>query len=573
MLELASKFRYALRWIVRGAALLAIAGAVFASVLPYLIEDLTVRDGLIRSLSEWSGGDVTIRGPLRLASFTSLSVEADGVNFAATPRLAPIVRMRAKKVTAILRVPSLLRGRIEFKKIAADEPNIVVSRRAAPSKLGVIGLETASEAVAFADLSRFERIELKDCSFFAAEGEHRVYSRFGAEWISVNRNPNTSLFTLDLRDQGFEAFFRGDISRAGETALGSFKLKVPQEHPAAGRIAAAIAPWEQGHSISLAGDLTWSGTRATLDGAAIAFGDHNAKGSLALGVRHDRALMEGTLAYDRLEWMPSENAGAGSGLGMEPLRALFFARPGYERSADLDMRISAERFRAGPYEAGPLALALTSRPGAFSIDIAELALFGGKISGRLDYDSARPTLLTLNANGTRLNSQSLSGAFGWPITVSGPVTLRLALGIPFKEKPLAREIKAVTGSFGIAFPSGGTLDGEVSSRLSAAFERQNLPWGFSSGSLPFTEAAIDGALAPGAVVLNIDAESSGSRIGGLLHIALPGNEVSGTLTVSPDDAAEETPGAAPLSNPASVVLSGTIAALNFSASGKPSLSN
>jgi len=573
MLELASKFRYALSWIVRGAALLAIAGAVFASAIPYLIEDKNVRDGLIRSLSEWSGGAVTIRGPLHLASFTTLSVEAKDVTFAATPRLSPIVRMRAKSVTAILRVPSLLLGRIEFKKIVADEPRIVAGRGAAPSKLDVFGLETASEAIALADVSRFERIELKDCRFFSADGEHRPYSRFGAQWISVTRSQTASLFTLQLRDQGFEAFFRGNISRAGETALGSFKLKVPPDHPAARRITAAIAPWEQGHSISIAGDLTWSGARATLDGAAIGFGDHSAKGSLAYGIRHGRALMEGTLAYDSLEWMPSEEAGAGSGLGMEPLRALIFARAGDERSADLDMRISAERFRAGPYEAGPLALALTSRPGAFSIDIAELALFGGKISGRLDYDSTRPTALTLNANGTRLNSQPLAAALGWPFTVSGPVRIRLALEIPFKDEPLVQEIKAATGTFGIVFPSGGTLDGDLSSRLSAAFERQNLPWGVSSSSFPFAEATIDGALAPAGVALSINSASSGSRIGGSIHIALPGNEVSGTLTLKPDDATEEALGAAALPNPASVVLSGTVAALNISAFGKPSLSN
>ena len=58
--------------------------------------------------------------------------------------------------------------------------------------------------------------------------------------------------------------------------------------------------------------------------------------------------------------------------------------------------------------------------------------------------------------------------------MSGPLTLRLALEIPFKEEPLAQEIKAATGSFGIVFPAGGTLDGDVLSRLSAAFERQNL---------------------------------------------------------------------------------------------------
>ncbi len=574
MYELASKFRYALRWIARGAALLAITGAVFASALPFLLEDGTVRDRLIRSLSEWSGGAVTVRGSIHLASFTELSVEAGGVTFAATPRLSPIARIQAKSVTAILRVPALLRGRIEFKKIVVDQPRFVLHRRESPSKLRLIGIETASEAVAFADLSRFEKIELKDCSFFTAEGERRAYSRFGAELIGVIRSPDGSMFKLQLKDHGFEAFFRGNISRAAETALGSVSLKVPPEHPAAARIVAAIAPWEQGHSITLAGDLAWSGARATLDGAVIAFGDHSAKGSLAFGVRHGRALMEGTLAYDRLEWSPSpEEAGAETGRGMDPLQALAFGRPGYEPSADLDMRISAEHFRTGPSEAGPLALALTSRAGAFSIDIAELALFGGKISGRLDYDSAHPTVLALDANGTRLNAQPLTDALGWPFSISGPVSLHLALKIPFKDQPLAQEMMAAAGSFGIVFPVGGTLDGDVFSGLSAAFERQNLPWGSSSSSFAFTKATIDGALAPAGVALNIDGESSGSRIAGSLHITRPGSEVSGTLTLHPDDPAEETQGAAALPNPASVVLSGTVAALNFSASSKPSLSN
>ncbi|MFZ0569017.1 MAG: hypothetical protein WA384_14770 [Rhodomicrobium sp.] len=574
MYELTSKFRYALRWTARVAALLAFTGVVFVSALPFLVEDRAVHDALIRSLSEWSGGAVTVGGPLQLASFTSLSVEADGVTFAATPRLSPVVRIQAKSVTAILKVPALLRGRIEFKKMVVEQPHFVLGRHPARSKPDFVGLETASQAFAFADLSRFDRIELKDCSFFTPQGEHRPYLLFGAELISITRSPDGSLYNLHVRDRGFDAFFRGNIGGSGETADGSLNLKVSPEHPAAGRIAAAIAPWEEGNSISLAGDLAWAGTRATLDGATIAFGDHSAKGSLAFGVRHGRALMEGTLAYDRLEWMPSaEEAGAGSGRGMEPLKTLILARPGYQPGADLDMRISAEHFRTGPYEAGPLALSLTSRPGAFSVDVAELALFGGKISGRLDYDSAHPAVLTLNASGTRLDSQSMTSALGWPFTMSGPLTLRLALEIPFKEEPLAQEIKAATGSFGIVFPAGGTLDGDVLSRLSAAFERQNLSWGLSSSSFPFTEAAIDGTLMPAGVTLKINGESSGSRIAGSLHVTLPGSEVSGTLTLNPDDPADASQGAAALPNPASVVFSGTVAALNFSASGKPSLSN
>ena len=84
------------------------------------------------------------------------------------------------------------------------------------------------------------------------------------------------------------------------------------------------------------------------------------------------------------------------------------------------MRISAEHFRAGTYEAGPLALALTSRPDLLSIDIAELAIFGGKIAGRLDYDPRHPNTLSVNANGSHLDLEALAGAAAWPIAVERP---------------------------------------------------------------------------------------------------------------------------------------------------------
>ncbi len=115
MYELAPKLRYVLRWLIRGAACLALFAAIFALALPLLVEDRTVRDGLVHSLSQWSGGPVTVHGALRIESFTSLSIEADGVSFTATPRLSPIDRIDAKSVTAVLKVQSLVWGRIEFK--------------------------------------------------------------------------------------------------------------------------------------------------------------------------------------------------------------------------------------------------------------------------------------------------------------------------------------------------------------------------------------------------------------------------------------------------------------------------
>ena len=102
-------------------------------------------------------------------------------------------------------------------------------------------------------------------------------------------------------------------------------------------------------------------------------------------------------------------------------------------------------------------------------------------------------------------------------------------------------MKAATGSFGIVFPAGGTLDGGVSKRLSEAFAQGQVPWGLYSGSFPFTAATIDGTIKPGTVALMLDGEAVGSRIGGSLHIAVPSGQVSGTLVMRPDEGTGEMP--------------------------------
>ena len=302
MYELAPKFRYALKWLLRGAAGLGVIAAVFATALPYLVEVRKVRDGLVTNLSQWSGGPVSIHGPLRMKSFASLSIEAEGVSFSATPRLSPIDRIEAKSVTATLKVPSLLRGRVEFKKVSVAAPRFVLARRAVSSAPDLnSGLETFGAAVAFAGQSRFDRLELQDCTFHAAKGERRAYSRLSAGTITVIRSPGAPVFALYLRDQGLDAAFHGTLSQPGNRAIGAIRLDVPREHPAAERVVAAVAPWEKGHGISVAGDLTWAGGRLSLDGATIGFDGRGAKGSLTFATLHGRALTEGTLAYDTLE--------------------------------------------------------------------------------------------------------------------------------------------------------------------------------------------------------------------------------------------------------------------------------
>ena len=453
------------------------------------------------------------------------------------------------------------------------------------------GLETARAAVAFANLSRFEQLDLYGASFFIPEGPRRPYRRFNAERISLGKaaprqalhpagaraGTAAGLFTLYLKDRGFEAYFRGNMNPAEETARGVLSLKVPASHPASEKITAAIAPWEKGHGVQLAGDLSWTGARASLDGTSVSFDDHGAKGSLAVAVRRGRALLEGTLAYDRLDWgQPLQSSAESDAKLFEPVRALISTLSDKERSLDLDMRISAEQFRNGVDEAGPLALALTFRPDRLSVDVAELALFGGKITGRLDYNPAGPAALTLDASGTRLNASALASALGWPLSVNGPVTVRLALEIPFETSAPAPAAKAVQGNFSIAFPAGGSLDGDLSRQIGAAFD-QDAFWGLGSSAIAFTSASVEGTAKPGEVTLMINGESAQARLAGKVRVALPGNAVSGALSFQkapdPDGAppAESTSGDGPAEG--KITLSGTLASLNFWSPGKPHLSN
>ena len=560
-----------------------LAAAALAALVPVLIEGHAVRETLVRGLSAWSGGPVRIDGPLRVASFASLSIEAKDVHFAATPRLSPIGGVRAKSVIATATLRSLFRGKLEFKTILVESPRFVFKRGTTQFKLPSSGLETASLALALAERSPFRRLKLRDCLFVSADGENRAYRRFRAAEINLDKRavakgskaPLTSIY---LRDNGFEASFRGTLDGANETALGAFRLTVPANHPAAEKITASIAPWERGQSISVSGDLSWTGARASLDAAQISFGDRGAKGSLAVAIRHGRALLEGTLAYDNLEWTQADHDGGRTGgTLLDSLRTLTFTSGEAGRNLDLDMRISAKRFLAGSYEAGPLAVALTSTGGRFSIDVAELALFGGKITGRIDYDHAHLMPLTVSASGTHLNSGAMASALMLPFGVNGQTTVRLALDMPFTGKPLAEDVRASTSNFTIEFPAGATIEGDFSRQLSAAFEHRDPFWRLPSSSFPLTAASIEGSAAPGGVTLRIDGEYSGGRLDGSLRVASPDNTVSGTLSVtgSPEEgpATDEQGAVTDAPAAANIKLSGPLAALSFSPPGKPSLSN
>ena len=214
-----------------------------------------------------------------------------------------------------------------------------------------------------------------------------------------------------------------------------------------GKFLAAVAPWERPDTIALSGELNLSRRRAALDDAAISFGDHAAKGSLALDMTGVRPRLEGTIAYDTLDVTPAWISASGNFAENPPLAALPLARRETDRPLDFDLRVSADRFRAASFETGPLALALTQIQDRLSVDIASVAVFGGHATGRLDVNPGQPASLSLRTSGSQLDAKALAGAFQLPLGFSGPVMLQAVLTMPVTIRHPAEDVALQRGHF------------------------------------------------------------------------------------------------------------------------------
>ncbi len=591
--RIARKIPYVLRGLGILAGSVLITVAAFAALLPFVVDAEAIRGPLTESLSGWGGGRVSIAGPLRIGSFADLSVEASGVDLQPTAGKGPIRIARAKSVTAVIRLSSLFHGKLDFKKFIIDSPRVVFRRGFTEPLQSSYGLGAAHLALALSARSPFADVELLDPVFFFTASEKGVYERAEVSRVKLDKEAISSistgvfvknalgaesaLYALDIACRGFEASFRGQCAGACQTAFGMLRLSAVLDTAGGKTILAAVAPWERPDAIALSGELTLSRKRAALDNAAISFGDHAAKGSLALDMTGVQPRLEGTIAYDTLDVTPAWTAGANSQPSDDrPLAALPMMTARMNNPLDFDLRVSAERFRAASLETGPLALALTRIQDRVSVDIASVAIFGGHASGRLDVNPGEQASLSFRGSGAYLEAGALASALHLPLGFSGAITLQAALTMPMTMRPWVEDVSTAAGSFSVRFPVGGTIEGGVARTIGAAFAEQDLGWGLRGSSFPFAVASIDGIVDPGGIDLKVQGQSGEKGIGGSLRIAFPGAGVSGTLLASETlNPSGSEPASAPGQTAGStkLVLSGTADAPILSSAGKPSLSN
>jgi AsmA protein len=585
MYQIRAIIRYVFRFLAIFAAAVAVLIVACSLAVPYLVEGRAVRASLVRNLSSWSGGQVVIKGPVRVASLIALTIEAQDVHLSQTGRISPVRSVDARSVRAIASISGLLRGRLEFKKVIVISPKFVLERSvSARFQADPYGLETMNIAFALAGRSPFSDLVLRQSVFFAAGGARKPFKAFFIPQIRLtkpaagplpqmaqarknNPGPDTSgdrqagsPFHLWIKGEQFVLFIRGALDAEGDSVVGNCSMTLAPADPAAERIKDALLPWEKGSGAVLSGELTWSPGRLSVDNALISFGDHNAKGSLSLTLSPERRLLEGTLAYDVVDFTSMARAPDGNN------------RP---EGLDLDMRISAERVRAGGFEAGPFAVALTSKRGRISADIAELGLFGGTVSGRVDRDLSASPALSVSASGWRVDAASLSQALALPLRFTGTGSFNLNLAAPLATG-LPELLSAASGSFKVSLPNGAAIDGNVSPSLRAALTNHDAALSFGERGFSFSRMAIDGTIKDGGMAAEIDGQTENTRVAGSFQVALPNGALHGRLSIKDVSSEADTAIPAHLSQDQdsnTLLISGTATAPSFSLPPRHSLSN
>ncbi len=396
------------KFIKRSAAAFAVAVLVLAAgtlLLPALLSSEAAKARIEAVLSSWLDVAVTIKGPQKLAFFpdTRLSLEDVGLE-----SRDGSWRLESPQISARLDFKSLFFGEIAASTFTIQSPEISVKMpvRAEtdwPSTLSRTGREIAR-------LFR-HRLSIVDGRLLDASGDPR--NLLSGIHLDFSAGPGGANALLRGRFSAFEQDFdirlaAGDLAVLAGTAGGKLALSLgspllsfnldgvtlPDDSRVKGTLdvstgdlrqllrqfGAGLPPGATLGAAHLSGQGAFALSSLEFDAATLDFDGNTGDGRLSLRPLAARPLLEGTLAFDRL------NASA-------YLENLWMALGADEQSdwrlaqametLDLDLRLSSNAVDIGPLTLGRSALAVLLREDDMVVDISEAELQGGMGRARL----------------------------------------------------------------------------------------------------------------------------------------------------------------------------------------------
>jgi uncharacterized protein involved in outer membrane biogenesis len=496
-----------------GAVILAATGLYAAALsAPGLVDGPALREALVARLGDWAGGEVAMRGPVRLKSLFSLTLEAENVEIKGARHADNILWLKAGRLSARLHWLDVITGRPNFSELTLDGVTMAAdAASASPGGAAVPGL--ASFKPLF-EASRkgwggptnpfacpFARIRISNGSVAFASHDRRAHPRlrivdmrldYPGDGVEIEGNVvwRNEPFSVAARTVAAD---RGDSERSGgkpaAAALDVFVYSRLFDLAAAGEVSAGAeegpkfkgeatltslnvvdaARWLKiglpesyaAGAFAATGRVSWKSREFSVDHLEAGLDDRRISGALTLkaprslpgegGREGARAEIDGSLALSDLDLA----ALARFPSGQERLDSA----PGLSgllETVDADLRLSVKRLSAGNVAGGSAALTLLARNRRLSADLADFVVMGGRVRGHFVLDASQPQRsLVIRATASELDSAEVTRIADMPGWLKGGADLNIE--VRAEAADWSRMLQSLTGEVKLNFAEGGSM--------------------------------------------------------------------------------------------------------------------
>jgi len=389
------------KWLLAGLVAVLIAG--LALLLPYQLgASSELRDRVAASLSDWTGGTITLTEPLRVKYFPP-SLRGGFVLSNAT-KLPGVRTITAPDFKVTLDFSELLMGRIKLDAVRLGKPIITLEESQAAG-----AVETPFAALLTSTLTGppTDALRIRRGTISTASGERLIrqldvrlnaFGRRGALRAigSFDFNGETVAFSVDsgkmteteagraasvtikVTSEPATVRFSGTVQAAGGLeGDGVMETEVPDARRFLNWIGLALPEGNSLKKFVASGTAHWSGSTLTFDDGTFQLDGNEAVGLISVTAA-TRPRVEGTLAFETLVLDPYLGAGE-----MQEEQMFAWALLNH---FDADLRVSAGEMSAAGLELGSGGFTINAKAGVISGEVGELELCGGQAAGRLGLD-------------------------------------------------------------------------------------------------------------------------------------------------------------------------------------------
>lgn len=500
------------KWLLVGLVVVLVAG--LALLLPrQLGTPSDLRDRVAASLSDWTGGTVTLTEPLSVRYFPP-SLRGGFVLSNAT-KLPAVKAITAPDFRITLDLSELMMGRIKLDALRLGRPMITANDGASGDAAGqpVAALLTAALTDPPIETIRVRRGTIKSASGerlirkldvrFNARGRYGVFAAVGSfdfngedvvfsvdsGRIADTEDGKTVPATLKITSDPVTARFSGTLRASdGLEGDGEMVAELPDARRFLNWSGVALPKGDSLKHVAASGSVHWSGSTLTFDDGNFELDGNDAVGLFAL-TAGTRPRVEGTLAFESLALDPYLGGGEDEAENERLFDWVLL------KHLDADLRISAGEMSAAGLELGRGGFTINAKDGVISAEVGELDVCGGHGTGRLGLDLSSPRS-EVSLDGTLANVAVETClkpfALGVPLAGKGTLKLNVSTGGTTRSalvRGLAGQVKitAQNGVVPINFPElaavSGPDEGSWSRDAGTTFKSLDADCSLSAGHL------------------------------------------------------------------------------------------